>query len=166
MKPASVLNLSHHPLNEHEISILSKGLKFIPKPSKSYKQDVDEAFTTYSRRMKLVDFFSESKFKQYDTPKKFYPKSKWSPADEMINQELSKELKDLKQRIDEINITQTNSESNLTKKEWQAIKSLRENTKIVIKPADKGSTKVIMSKPNYLSEGFSQLDTDYYKRID
>jgi hypothetical protein len=90
-----VLNLSFHPLNIHEISLLSKGLKFIPKPSKSNQKDLDEAFTNYSRRLKLIDFFSNSKIKTDGKPKKCYPKSKWEPPPHLVNSILLKEIEDL-----------------------------------------------------------------------
>ena len=42
---------------------------------------------------------------------------------------------------------------NLTKEEYKAIKSLKNNTDIIIKPADKGSATVILDKQSYINEG-------------
>ena len=47
---------------------------------------------------------------------------------------------------------------NLTKDEYKAIKSLKNNTDIIIKPADKGSAIVILDKKSYINEGQRQLN--------
>ena len=51
---------------------------------------------------------------------------------------------------------------NLTKEEYQSIKSLRNHPDIIIKPADKGSAIVILDKDNYVKEGERQLHNDYF----
>ena len=43
----------------------------------------------------------------------------------------------------------TKSKSNISKNEWEAIKSLKENDSIVLKEADKGGAVVVMSKTHY-----------------
>ena len=45
----------------------------------------------------------------------------------------------------------TKSKSNISKNEWEAIKSLKENDSIVIKEADKGGALVVMNKIHYYS---------------
>ena len=42
---------------------------------------------------------------------------------------------------------------NLTKEEWQALKNLKEDRSIIIKPADKGSCVVVWDREDYLAEG-------------
>uniref|UniRef100_A0A3Q1H089 Uncharacterized protein n=1 Tax=Acanthochromis polyacanthus TaxID=80966 RepID=A0A3Q1H089_9TELE len=52
---------------------------------------------------------------------------------------------------------------NLTEEELKALKDLREDTLIVIKPADKGSATVIMDRTDDIYEALRQLnDTTYY----
>ena len=46
---------------------------------------------------------------------------------------------------------------NLTKDEHKAIKSLKNNQDIIIKPADKCSAIVILDKQSYINEGQRQL---------
>ena len=47
-----------------------------------------------------------------------------------------------------------------------ALKHLRSNPFIVIKPTDKGSSSVIMDKDNYISEGYRQLgNPSHYKKL-
>ena len=56
---------------------------------------------------------------------------------------------------------------NLTKEEYKAIRSLKHNKEIIIKPADKGSVIVIMDKISYFSEGQKQLShTQFYEQTD
>ncbi len=54
---------------------------------------------------------------------------------------------------------------NLTNGEYKAISSLKNNHKIVIKPADKGSNVVILNKRDYTQEGLRQLnDGQFYEK--
>ena len=53
---------------------------------------------------------------------------------------------------------------NLTKEEYKAIKSLK-NNKDIIKPADKGSAVVVLDKESYINEGQRQLnDIKFYEK--
>ena len=159
-----MLNLSTYPLKPNEISLLSKGLKFIPKPLKTNEDAVHEAIAEFSRRITLTDFFNTitKKSNTDKEPKPFYPKSGWIPP--YCSPETQKQLKHLEQQIKEINLKQ--AKSNLTKMEFQAIKSLLDNKNIIIKPADKGSSVVIMDKTDYLIEGYRQLaNENHYKKI-
>ena len=45
----------------------------------------------------------------------------------------------------------TKNKSDISKNEWEAIKSLKENDSIVIKEADKGGANVVMNKTHYYS---------------
>ena len=55
--------------------------------------------------------------------------------------------------------------NNLVPKERAAIRELRDNEQIVIKPADKGSAVVIQNREDYLAEGYKQLsDTNFYQK--
>ena len=48
-----------------------------------------------------------------------------------------------------------------------ALKNLKNNTKINLKKADKGTTTVVMNKEDKIKEGQSQLDnTDHYQPLD
>ena len=51
---------------------------------------------------------------------------------------------------------------NLSKVEYQSIKSLRNHPDIIIKPADKGSAIVILDKHNYIAEGERQLQNEQF----
>ena len=51
---------------------------------------------------------------------------------------------------------------NLTKEEYKSIKSLRNNSHIIIKPADKGSAIIILDKQYYINEGERQLHNNHF----
>ena len=56
---------------------------------------------------------------------------------------------------------------NLSAVECRALNKLRKNRQIVIKPADKGSATVILSRENYIREAHRQLNNPkYYKKLD
>ena len=56
---------------------------------------------------------------------------------------------------------------NTTEEERQAMKSLRNNNNIIIKPADKDGTIVIQNKEDYIKEGERQLSNkDHYMELE
>ena len=144
------MNLSSHVLTESEVSLLSKGLKFIPKPLKSNPEAVFQSTADFIRRMKLRNFFRDqshkdpSKFDENQQQPLFIGKSNWTPPDKLIEEYLINEFKELEETITKIPLSQIND--NLSKKERKALRNLKNNENIIIKPADKGSTTVIMNK--------------------
>ena len=55
---------------------------------------------------------------------------------------------------------------NLTKRERQALNTLKNRMDIVIKPVDKGGAIVIMDSKDYFAEGMRQLnDRNYYQKL-
>uniref|UniRef100_A0A3Q1FH31 Uncharacterized protein n=1 Tax=Acanthochromis polyacanthus TaxID=80966 RepID=A0A3Q1FH31_9TELE len=71
-------------------------------------------------------------------------------------------------RTDQKSLTMdpTNNEPNLTEEEYQALQELRNDTSLVIKPADKGSALVIMDRTDYVHEALHQLqDHQYYMQL-
>ena len=59
----------------------------------------------------------------------------------------------IKEILKELDIVPSQRRYNLKKVETQAIKTLKENKNIVIKPADKGGVVVIKNKEDYILEG-------------
>ena len=56
---------------------------------------------------------------------------------------------------------------NLTKEEYKAIRSLKQNNEIIIKPADKASAIVILDKAAYINGGQKQPNnTQFYEPTD
>ena len=75
------MNLSARILNEHEISLLSKGLKFCPTPRELDRSEIKRDLEAFGRRMRLKWHFRDEE----DTiPNPFRPKSKYNPRNESV----------------------------------------------------------------------------------
>ena len=67
----TVINLSDRVLSEPEISILSKGLKFVPTPNSVNKTELITDIKRWGRRMRLKEYFwndGETTTKEIDSP--------------------------------------------------------------------------------------------------
>ena len=159
------------------MSLLEKGLSFIPSTRSMKLVDFCNYRDRLIRRIKLFDFFKDdsSTYKPNDFCNKFIGLSSWTPPEFLISQ----------QSLDTINsvlftsdntvrhwVTHdadriiVNNTHNLTSGEFHAITSLKNNSDIVIKPADKGGAIVIMDKESYVKEAYRQLNNNkYYQRI-
>ena len=107
--------------------------------------------------MKWAEFFSHSKETEREL-NLFLPQSNWVPPNGLLNSEILEKLNELKNDIENVSLSQ--QETNLTKDELKAIKSLRNNKATIIKPADKGSSTVIMTRADYIKEGYRQLSNE------
>lgn len=56
----TVINLSVRVLSKHEISILSKGLKFVPTPTSVNRTELITDIKQWGRRMRLKEYFADS----------------------------------------------------------------------------------------------------------
>ena len=169
-----VVNLSDYKLNEAEISILAKGMKFCPTPGEPnfglLREDLDQFHTRIKRKL----FFSNLPVDEDTNPtgignlhtdndafrdSKFKEASKWKPPP-IVNLEIfcrQNEYDLLSHKVPKNNF------QNLTRSERDAIKSLMANKNIVIKPADKGGAVVVMNVTDYINEGLRQLtDANFY----
>ena len=156
----NVFNLSKRQLSKAEISLLSKGLKFVPTPDFVNRALLKEELEKFGRFLRLKWFYrNEESTGVYNL---FRPKSKFNPkgkdaAIEIYLSRLEEEILALDTRL---------SYSNLTREERQAIKSLKEDPNIVIKSADKGSAVVVWDREDYLQEASNQLgDTSTYEEV-
>ena len=94
----------------------------------------------------------------------FYVKSNWVPPVQ-LSVTLETYLEEIKLQLAEIEIT--HPKKTLSQPERQAIKALRENSKINIKKAFKGTTTVIMNKEEKINEGLMQLNVkENYKPLE
>ena len=157
-----MINLSKIRFDQTETKLLEKGLNFIPTPKKTPKIPILEAATKFARRLKLAYHFRNSS--NY-TRQKFLPPSNWTPNDKNMPPEVLDTIDKINTDLSKLKIPQ--NQNNLTDRETESIKKIRENVDIIIKPADKGSATVIMDKQNYINEGYRQLgDERYYKKLE
>ena len=173
-----VLNLSKIELTSDEVSILSRGLTFCPTPAEPDMGSVYIDLERFFRTLRLKVFFDEKSnnhigSSQSQSPvstsdnaqppfhcTKFTEKSTFDPLQvlqgplDVFQKTVKHELSKYKPRKPRHN--------NLSKGELIALKSLANNTDIVIKKADKGSCVVVMNTQDYLDEGFKQLSNTYF----
>ena len=155
----NVVNLSKRVLSTAEISLLSKGLKFIPTPNSINIAKIKENLEVFGRKLRLKwHFRNQDNFSPIDP---FVEKSRFNPkSDSMIEVYLSC----LEDRIVKMAENFKPSFYNLTKEEKAALNTLRDDTSIVIKEADKGSAVVVWDREDYIKEASSQLkDKDVYE---
>ena len=156
-----MFNLSGRHLNKAEISLLSKGLKFVPTPTSVVRSRLKEELEVFGRRLRLKWFFRKEEVN--DQPiNKFRKKSKFNPKGKDAAIELY--LSRLEEEI--LSIDTKLSYSNITKEERKALSDLRKDTSIIIKGADKGSGVIVWDREDYCKEANKQLgDTDVYENI-
>ena len=172
-----VVNLSSHKLTDSKLSLLSKGLTYVNTPSTpdigSIYEDLSKFHVSIKRKIALDKFTDEGRVPKPTalnsstnpcTPfshQKFRNPSNWNPQGPMILEFMCF------QNESALENTQMNrpNRQNLRKSELSALQSLRKNSDIIIKKADKGSAVVIQNRTDYISEGLRQLaDTKFYRQ--
>ena len=156
----NVVNLSGRKLSKAEISLLSKGLKFIPTPRNVDRVALKEDLELFGRKLRLAWHFRNDEKTFESNP--FRRKSKFNPKGKDAAIELY-----LSRLEEEILAIDTNLKySNLTREERNAMYALRDDNSIIIKEADKGSAVVVWDKCDYLAEASKQLnDKNVYEEI-
>jgi hypothetical protein len=172
------LNLSNRVLTESEKRLLDRGLTFIPVYTVYSEHALYGLQNRLVRSLKLKDYYRESDDTDYDpNVKTFVAKSGWTPRDSSLEPATLQTIQDIvhstesvlatRKRVGQGLIRLRQRRDNLEPDEREALKDLQNDSSIVIKPADKGSATVIMSKSAYLQEGYRQLDRpQYYRKLD
>ena len=157
----NVVNLSKRKLTKTEISLLSKGLKFIPNSNHISKAKLKMELEIYGRMLRLKWHFQNDEKEFYRN--KFKPKSTFNPRNK--NATIGIYLSSLEEKLMNIEILQ-NKYNNLTREERGALYNLKNDKNIVVKSADKGSTVVFWDRDDYIKEGEEQLeDKDIYEEV-
>ena len=154
------INLSTRILSKEEISLLSKGLKFIPIATSVNKVLIKEELEYFGRQLRLLWYFRNEESINISNPFKtkstFNRKGK-DAAIELYLIRLEKGILATGTKL---------SYSNLIKEEGLALNSLRDDTSIIIKKADKGSGVVVWDRKDYLKEAEKQLgDKETYEEL-
>ena len=157
----NVVNLSKRNLNDVEISLLSKGLNFVPTFNNIDKAKLKMELEAFGRMLRLKwHFRNESKDIHRDM---FKRKSKFNPrnkdgAIELYLSSLGEKLMKVEVPKDKFN--------NLTNSERKALYDLKNDKSIVIKSADKGSAVVVWDREDYIKEAEKQLgDQEVYEEV-
>ena len=149
-------NLSNNTLTEDGSSALTKGLSFVPTPTKTFKQETNESWNKFKTRM-LTQYFFRNNIHV------FKRKSNWTPPPSG-NPTLVDFFTRTEQELISINTSCRKSYSNLTLQEKIALNNLKNSQSIVIKPCDKDGGICIMNIRDYLTKIHLHLqDHDKYK---
>ena len=146
-------------------TLLSKGLSFIPTLDIGRDQRVQWQLDmqNYHRKIKLAAYFRNTPDKQM-LP--FVGPSDWVPPIDRLPLEIQ-----ILVREDEDTFRKhyklVQEKSNISISEVTALRQLANTKHIVLKPADKGSAVVILSREQYIFEAQRQLnDPVYYRKLD
>ena len=172
--PQNVINLSKTTLTMDQTSVLNRGLKFIPTPRRLPITHINTSLLNLTRNLKLKSFFQGCKDKDFDPKlKTFEEKSDWTPSNKQVDSTTLETINEITQLTNSIirreglqDYIPIRDKPNLSPSEYQALKILKMNPSIIIKPADKGSAIVIMDKEAYTHEVHRQLyNRKYYHTL-
>jgi len=166
-----IINLSSIKLNAAQIKLLGKGLKYTPTPNSNdtlLACDLKEL----GRKLRLREYFSNingnnDAQEECENINIFKNKSSFNPP-RGRDKILDTTVETLTRLADNLQNQQKpgSKKSNLSKEEWQALNELKNNDKIVIKEADKGSSVVIMDSDYYAEKMTNMLsDQDTYEEL-
>ena len=140
-------------LSEIEIQVLGKGLDFVPIQMSKKEPEQRKDFEDFSRRMRIRGNFWDQSSKIFSDKPTFCPKSNWKPPPSHpgLEQFLSQLEKEIFNGFlnDSISIP-----SNMSNKEWKALRGLADDRSIVIKQADRSSCVVVWSRDDYIKEAY------------
>ena len=158
-----IKNLSNQQLTDEQIILISRGLKFIPKPmtrENLIRRQLLADFNQFARRMRLQYIYRGER----NEPHPFHVKSNWVPP---VQPSVALEtfLEKVKFELAEIELHRP--KDNLSHNERRALKELSRDKNIILKKADKGTTTVAMNRKDKINEGQVQLnDRNNYPPLD
>ncbi|CAJ0966902.1 unnamed protein product [Ranitomeya imitator] len=176
-----IVNISSRTLGTLDCSVLQKGLSFCP--TYRYRTfDLDMDLQRFFRSLRLKVYFADPQNNTVDilrapaapqllsaeslglhTKSQFRP-PRGSHAVETFIQFIQNSFHTLR---GEVEMGHLHYPPNLTLRERQSLQSLKSDSSLVIKPANKGGAIVIMDKSDYLKEIMRQLDnTTIYRKLD
>jgi hypothetical protein len=154
-----VTNLSSVTLDPVQMTILGKGLSYVPTPQ--YRSETLEvALSGLCRRLRLAYMAYVGEWSNSSHP--FRGVSEYVPA-VSTNVNLERYIENIHTSLRDIQPVRV--VPNFSRREWQALKELRKTDDIVIKKSDKGNNVVILGRETYKKEGLRQLEGPQYCKI-
>ncbi|XP_029475943.1 corrinoid adenosyltransferase isoform X2 [Rhinatrema bivittatum] len=157
-----IFNLSSRTLTTIELKTLSKGLSYVPTVIPD-EFDIQVHLYRFIRALKIKAFFRDSL--PFQDRSLVYPRSKWIPPGPydpcltVFESLVRSELSEVMQHRPYVHF-------NLSQSESKALKTLSQDSSIVIKPADEGGGIVLMNSEDYDSECWRQLnDIQFYRPL-
>ena len=157
----NVIIVSRRNFSSTEISLLTKGLKFVPTANKFNQAKLKRELEEYGRKLTLMGYFKNDErpfFKERFKPKStFYPRNKDAVIETYLRclEEMLLDIEVLSKRF-----------NNLTKDERISMYSLKDDKSIMIKGADKGAAVIVWDREDYLKDAGKQLkDKEVYLEV-
>ena len=147
-----IINLFERALSEAEVSVLSKGLKFVSTPKELDYSQIIIHLENFGRRLRLKWWFKDEE--DFSEIPMFRPRSKSNPRHKDVAIEVY--LSKVEDKIMKLSAVGKNF-SNLTREEISALNGLKSDRSIVIKEAEKGSGVVVWDREDYILEAENQL---------
>jgi len=170
LKNNTVTNLSSYKLSLTELSLLNKGLTFVPHSDRINYNELHSDLLRFERKLQLHLFFhnensDNEEDNDYEENKhKFESNSKWWPK--KLHPELTEFCRNLENVLYRI-IKRNKGKSNLSRYEYAALNKLKRNKNIIIKKADKNSGIVVMNTKDYEIKVNSMLaDANVYTLVE
>lgn len=154
-------------LSKPQQDLLGRGLTFVPSLNigRNHKNQSKLDLQNYHRKIKLAAYFANSKKEKRDILP-FMGTSDWTPPLSKLPLEVINLIED-DWNLWNKHYRPIREQLNLSLEEVKALRELKNTKHIVIKPADKGATVVILSREQYNLEVEKQLsDKNYYKKLD
>ena len=170
-KISTVLNFSNTKLSATQSSLLEKGISFCP----THKLDLDELCDYINEYTCLLrnkeSFYSENSLSRSNrSMNHFKTASNWTETlgrNNNIDSYILKIEKELDVLVHDLTTSKVKLHDSLSSDQRNALHDLKSKNNIVIKPADKGGSIVIMNKDKYIKETCTQHhDGRFLKKID
>lgn len=152
-------------LSKPQRDLLSRGLTFVPSLDIGKNQKVQLLWDlqNYHRKIQLASYFKDSREREIPP---FLGTSNWVPPLDKLPTTIIDLMEEDRYLLNR-HFRPIREKFNLSVAEVKALRDLKNTKHIVIKPADKGATVVILNREQYIMEVERQLsDTVYYKKLD
>ena len=155
------MNLFKRNLTGCEISLLSKGLNFVPTSNTIDKAKLKTELEALCKILRLKWHFRNEE-NEFDL-NQLKPKTSFNPHNKHATIEVY--MSSLEEKRMKIEISK-DKYNNLNSKERQALYDLKNDKHIVIKGTNKGSAVVVWDREDYIKEAEKQLgDSDVYEDV-
>lgn len=138
---------------------------FIPKNEKLDPVTIQITEKLYEETNKIIKKYKSNIIKKNSTSINGHSNSTLYPNNSNNTSHSTSHISDLEKYKGEL--LKLHEKNNLSSEECKALRELRSNKNIIIKPADKGGATVIMNKESYIKEAYRQLkNSKYYKKLE
>ena len=159
-----IFNLSRVSFTSAELSILAKGLSFVPTTFLD-PVEIKKEVLQFLRKVRLKVFFSGALDQDTPTNIGLSNKSTFCPPSNLMPPQVLAFENIILQQVDVVANKKMYCKYNCNKEEFLALRSLSDRQDIVVKPADKGGGIVVLDTQAYDGEVLRQLNNHTHYRL-